>query len=320
MGLAQTDNETGSVRYVCCICDEPVSPPYNLIRQRIYCDRHFANVNKPHQGFWRSALVQILGMGVFSVAVVLISDYIGPLDDTWRVPAGLGLVLAPSALWLYYFYRQDRLEPEPKTRILAVFLLALFLTEAVGNKVVTEWYRVQEWAPYLSVTSLLASILIAGFIWQAIIYVSIRLVVYTTPEFDERMDGLVYGTVAGLGVATLVNLRYVLDNGGVALGPGVIQIVTTALAQASFGGVLGYFMAQAKFEHRPAWWVPMGLAVAAILNGLFSWLINEVSADGLGVAPWRSLAFGLIVALVAFAVLLMLMQQATRSTPPRRAS
>jgi protease PrsW len=38
------------------------------------------------------------------------------------------------------------------------------------------------------------------------------------------MDGIVYGTVAGLGVATLLNLRYVLDNDGVALTQGVIQV------------------------------------------------------------------------------------------------
>jgi RsiW-degrading membrane proteinase PrsW (M82 family) len=144
-------------------------------------------------------------------------------------------------------------------------------------------------------------------------YVAIRTV-YATTEFDERMDGIVYGTMAGLGVATLINLHFVLDNNGVALGPGVIQIVTTALAQASFGGVLGYFMAEAKFRHRPVWWVPTGLAIAAMLTGIFSWLISEVSADGLGVAPWRSLLLGLAVALIAFVVLLVLMRRATMAT------
>ena len=49
---------------------------------------------------------------------------------------------------------------------------------------------------------------------------------------------------------------------------------------ASFSGLMGYFMAQAKFEHKPAWWVPLGLVVAAVLNGLFSWLISEASGEG----------------------------------------
>ncbi len=305
--------EAPQAQHVCCICGQPLSPPYNMINQRIYCDRHFAVVNRQHYGFWRSAIGQIAAMGLFSVAVSLLASYVGPVEDPWRVPVSIALVLVPSALWLYYFYLQDRDRPEPKTRILEVFLLAMLLTEAVGFPLL-QWFRLDEWASSLSGMSLLASILIAGFTWQAITYTAVRAVVYATTEFDERMDGIVYGTMAGLGVGTLLNLHYVLDNGGVALGPGVAQIVTTALAQASFGGVTGYFMAQAKFEHRPVWWVPAGVVVAAILNGLFRWSVSEVSADGLAVDPWRSLVFGLVASLVAFLVLLGLMRQAMRAT------
>lgn len=306
-------------QHVCCVCGQAVLPPYNLIKQRLYCDRHFALVNRQHNGFWRSAIVQIGVMGVFSVLVSLLSSSIGPLDDPWRLPVGVALVLVPTALWLVYFYLQDRVRPEPKTRILAVFLLAFLLTEAVGYPILS-WFRVDEWASSLNATSLLASVLIAGFTWQAITYTAVRAVVYATAEFDERMDGIVYGSMAGLGVATLLNLHYVLDNGGVALAPGVVHIVTTTLAQASFGGITGYFMSQTKFEHRPVWWVPAGLILASVLNGLFRWLVSEVSADGLSVAPWRSLVFGLIASLLAFGALLLLMQRAMDQTSPSSAN
>ncbi len=314
MEVTVAPSEVEEGQHVCCVCGQPVSPPYNLIRQRIYCDQHFALVNRQHHGFWRSAIVQILVMGLFSLVVSIIAGYVGPLEDPWRVPVGLVLVLVPSALWIYYFYLQDRARPEPKMRILEVFLLALLLTEAVGYTVL-RWFQVDEWAANLNTTSLLASILISGFMWQGITYTAVRAVVYATTEFDERMDGIVYGTMAGLGVGTLLNLHYVLNNGGVSLGPGVVHIVTTALAQASFGGITGYFMAQAKFEHRLVWWVPAGVSIAAVLNGLFRWSVSEVSADGLSVDPWRSLALGLVASLAAFVVLLALMQQAMRATP-----
>jgi len=57
--------------------------------RRIYCDRHYAMVNRRHDGFWRSAIVQIAAMGLFSVVVALLGNYIGPIDDPWRVPVGL---------------------------------------------------------------------------------------------------------------------------------------------------------------------------------------------------------------------------------------
>lgn len=319
MEVTTTQNRVEQAQHVCFICGKPVFPPYNLIGQRVYCDRHYALVNRQHHGFWRSAILQIVVMGLFSLIVGMLADYIGPLEDPWRVGVGVLLVLVPTALWLVYFYMQDRVRPEPKARILEVFLLAMLLTYAVGYPVL-RWFRVDEWASNLNITSLGASILVAGFIWQAITYTAVRAVVYATGDFDERMDGVVYGTMAGLGVGTLLNLSYVLDNGGVSLGPGVVHIVTTVLAQASFGGITGYFMAQAKFEHRPVWWVPMGLSIAAVLNGLFRWSVSEVSADGLSVDPWRSLVFGLVASMVAFIVLLALMRQAMNATASGSAS
>ncbi len=293
----------------CCICGEPQTPPYNLLGRRVYCNRHYAVVNREHPGFWRTSLAQILLMAAFSLIVVLIANAIGPLEGAPLLLSGIFLAVVPTALWLVYFYREDRLEPEPKTRIAAVFFLALLLEDVIGRRLVTDWFRVNEWAPYDTATSLLAAVLILGFTWQAVAYVAVRIGVYASEEFDERMDGIVYGTVAGLGVATLLNLRFVLDNAGVALGPGVVRTVTTALAQASFGGLMGYFMAEAKFTHRPIWWVPLGFATAAILNGTFTWLIGEVSAAGLDVAPWRSLIFGLLMALFAFTLLVLLMRR-----------
>jgi RsiW-degrading membrane proteinase PrsW (M82 family) len=293
----------------CCICDDPLDPPYKIVGGRAYCARHYELINKPHPGFWRAGVIQIAGMAIFSAALAWIGSLIGPIEGTPRILVGLFLAIVPSALWLFYFYRQDRLEPEPKSQIAVVFLVALVLTEAVGGRVVDDWFRVATWASSDTATSLLASILIVGFTRQAIAYTAVRAMVYATPEFDERMDGIVYGTVAGLGVATLLNLRYIVDNGGVALGPGAVQTVTTALAQASFGGLMGYFMAEAKFTHRPVWWVPLGFAVSSILNGLFIWLISEVSASGLTVDPWRSLLMGVAVALVVFFALVGLMRR-----------
>ena len=299
----------------CCVCNQPLSVPYKTLGGRAYCDRHYALVNKAHTGFWRAAVVQIAGMGVFSALVaVLANTVLGPLSGMGLLVAGVLLALIPSALWLVFFYQQDRLEPEPKQQIAAVFILAALLADVLLRRVTTEWFQVNVWASANTLTSLLASILIVAATAQLIIYLAVRLVVYDSAEFDERMDGIIYGTVAGLGVATVSNLSFVLANDGVALGPGVVQTVTTALALASFGGLQGWFMAEAKFAHRPAWWVPTGFALATLANGVFSWLIGEVSAAGLQVDPWRSLALGMAVALGAFFLLAFLMGRSTEVT------
>ncbi len=298
----------------CCICHQRLTPPYQTLGGRAYCAQHFAVVNRPHTGFWRATAFQFVGIAALAALVAYAANLIGPISGPGLIIAGVLLAILPSALWLVFFYQQDRLEPEPKHRVAAVFLLAALLTDVFARRIIGEWFRLSEWAPYSDLTSLLSSILIVGVTYQTIVYLAVRLLVYNTAEFDERMDGIVYGTVAGLGIAMVTNLNYVLANDGVALGPGVVATVTTALAAASFGGLQGWFMAEAKFAHKPVWWVPAGFALATLLNGVFSWLIGEVSAVGLQVDPWRSLLLGLAVALVAFLVLAALMRRSTEVT------
>ena len=48
----------------CCICNELLTPPYQVINQRAYCARHYEAVNRPHPGFWRASVIQIAGMAV----------------------------------------------------------------------------------------------------------------------------------------------------------------------------------------------------------------------------------------------------------------
>ena len=188
---------------ICCICHEPVEEPYNVLGGRLYCAKHYAVVNKPHTGFWRAGVIQIIGMAIFSLIVAAIAGNLGPLDRTAQLVLGLFLAIVPSALWLWYFYRQDRLEPEPKTYIGLVFVAALVLTDFLALRVINDWFQVGVWSSANTWTSLGASILINGFILQACMYIAVRLV-YTGSEFDERMDGIVYGTVAGLGVADII--------------------------------------------------------------------------------------------------------------------
>ena len=60
-------------------------------------------------------------------------------------------------------------------------------------------------------------------------------------------------------------------------------------------------------------WIPLGVVLAAVLNGVFSWLMSEISAAGLAVQPWRSLVLGVVLALIVFGVLLALMRRAMQT-------
>ena len=151
----------------CCVCGEPADPK-NAIGGRAYCDRHFAQLNKHHLGFWRTGALQIVAMGIFSAVVALIADSLHDLNQTALIMFGLFLAIVPTVWWLFFFYRADRVEPEPKTRVAEVFLLSLLLTDTIGLRLVNDVFNIRSWIDINASVSLLGTILIPGFTFIAI--------------------------------------------------------------------------------------------------------------------------------------------------------
>jgi RsiW-degrading membrane proteinase PrsW (M82 family) len=304
----------------CCVCQKPVDDDAPRLGRRAYCAEHYARVARDRKSVWRSAAVTIVAVVAFAALVAFLAGLFQPVfQGPALVLTGVVLALVPAALWLIFFYVQDLLEPEPKGYVLGVAVLGALLASAVGIPVVRDLFHVQTWLGTSLLVDLLGSVLVVGFVQEFLKYAAVRYSVYLMPEFDERMDGVLYGTAAGLGFATMLNIQYVVDSGGVDLGMGVIRIVVTALAQASFAGVTGYFLARAKFEDEPVWWLPLGLTIAAVLNGLFTVVRGGLTRSGSlldakTASPWLGLVLATVVAVLTLVALLYLIRRANRLT------
>jgi protease PrsW len=266
------------------------------------------------QGFWLAAAVELGGLLLF-VAIFNLLDSVGDgLDGPGLILLGLLMSLVPALLWLGFFYRLDRLEPEPKSKLFGVFALGALATAAVAYPLLEGFFEVDQWLYSSTGTQFIGGILVVGFIQAAVVYLVVRYGIYTDPEFDERVDGVIYAVAAGLGMATVINFFYVMEHGGVDLGIGSIQMVVTALAHASFAGILGYFLGQARFERTPIYYLPAGLALVATLNGVFFLLEDRVTTAGLGVNPWNGLILALIMAAITLSVVFWLVNRANEET------
>ncbi|MGC8874029.1 MAG: PrsW family intramembrane metalloprotease [Chloroflexia bacterium] len=306
----------GTVR--CCVCERPIVGEARSLGGRSYCPECHARVLRNRKSLWWASLAGIGVLALFVALVALIASRVpGRPQGVGLTLLGLVLALVPAALWLAVFYLQDVQEPEPKTLVVAVFVLGVLLARAVGMPLIDELFRVEEWFPSGPLYHILGAILIVGFTQQFLIYAAVRYSVYFSREFDERVDGIVYATAAGLGYATMENIDYVVRSGGVDLVSGALRIAVTAMALASFGGLVGYFLGRCKFEDEPAWWMPLGLALAAVLDGLFTYLRGEVTTtrvglQGGGYNPWPGLLLGTAVAALTFGVLFYLIRRLER--------
>jgi RsiW-degrading membrane proteinase PrsW (M82 family) len=242
------------------------------------------------KGVLRADLIAFVVLLLFVAAVVALDMLLKPtLSGPALLLIGVALALVPAALWLIIFRSLDRAEPEPVGDVVKIFVIGLALASGIGIPLTDQLFRVQDWLYHDIPTNVLASIFIVGAVEAFIVYATVRYFIYGQPEFDERTDGAVYGTAAGLGYATALNLQFILANRGAALGPGEIYVAEVALAHAALGGLLGYFLGKAKMQREPVWWLPVGFVLAALLNGVFYLLRGQLETGSIGFATEQQL-------------------------------
>lgn len=273
---------------------------------------------------WRDEFLLIVSLIVFVGVVYALDSALKPaFTASTLLLAGVFLALVPAGIWMVFFYMQDRLEPEPKHFVIGVFVLGALLAAAVGVPLVENVFRVSHWLYTNTLTTILGGILVVGFVQEFLKYAAVRYSIYHSDEYDEPTDGVIYATAAGLGYATVLNIQFVVANGGVDLGAGVIRIAVVALAHAAFSGITGYFLGRAKFESEQIWWMPLGITLAATANGLFTWLRGRVVQTGISLSgssanPWLGLALAAAVALVTTGVILWLIRRNLRAAQPAK--
>lgn len=263
---------------------------------------------------WVALVMALIGLTAFVILFNLLPEVGEETNRATLMLLGVLISLAPAGLWLGVFYRLDRLEPEPKQLVAGVFVLGALVTAALHRPVLQGLFEVDRWLYDQWWAQLLGGILVVGFFEQWLIFLTVRYSVYTHREFDERVDGVIYATAAGLGMATVLNIVYVVERGGVDLDIGSIRIVVNALAYASFAGIQGYFMGQARFETTPVHYLPAGLSLAAVANGLFFFVLAQSGSGALSYWPWRDLILATAVAVVALGVVFWLVARANEET------
>jgi RsiW-degrading membrane proteinase PrsW (M82 family) len=271
----------------------------------------------PRRSIWIVQLVTFVGL----IAYVALVRLLVPILEAHQRPApaavGVVLTLVPTLLWLALFYVQDAREPEPLTHVLRVNAAGGVLAAAIAVPILRPVLAAGDWLYAGTLIRLLVSICVIGALQGFCVYLAVRFTVLEIGEFDETADGVTYGTAAGLGVATVFNLWFVLDSPSINPVPAALRIVVVALGHAAFGGLIGYFLGRAKLlhEHGAVVW---GFLGAAVLNGAVTVLLQEVTQVGLSYRPWNGLA---AASAVATAVTLLLFWLARRASgaPARRA-
>lgn len=179
--------------------------------------------------------------------------------------------LLPGLLWLTYFYRKDRFEPEPKGLILKMFFGGMLLVVPAGFLELIWRTPLQEARLTGDLVALfLYSFFLIGLIEEGVKMIFLGVTIYPHRELDEPVDGIVYGITVGLGFAVLENLFYTQ-----ALGfqVGLVRAVVGCLAHAAFTGTGANYLSLAKKSNNPEPLLFKALVVAVFWHGLYDFLL-----------------------------------------------
>jgi len=142
----------------------------------------------------------------------------------------------------------------------------------------------------------------------------IAAVALKSREFDEPMDGVVYGTAVGLGFAAVENFLYVKGSPQLIMVAGIRAIMSVPF-HGALGAIAGAYIASARFggalgAHKGYGWPRARLFVLAwlipvVLHALFDWCVFSVAALARQKAAAASASAGgliLLILLVWFVV------------------
>ncbi|HER07999.1 MAG TPA: PrsW family intramembrane metalloprotease [Bacteroides sp.] len=177
--------------------------------------------------------------------------------------------LAPVLIIIFYIYLRDKYEREPvKLLVRAVLLgglivIPIIFLERLLAGIMPPAGPVGEAMYYAFV--------VAGTSEELIKFLALYLLIWKSPSFNEKFDGIVYAVCISLGFAGVENVMYVMEGG---YQTALMRGITAVPAHALFGITMGYYFGLARMypELRGAYLLK-SLVIPILLHGVYDFLL-----------------------------------------------
>jgi len=205
--------------------------------------------------------------------------------EAWIV--SLAAAIVPTVVYVLILWWFDRYEKEPRRLLLTAFLwgaVPAVVLSLIGETILEEPLRtLSEGGAELMSSSVLAP-LVEELAKGLVVFF---LFLFYRKEFDNVLDGIIYGATVGFGFAMTENVFYFMDafhEGGLESLSGLVfmRAVVFGLNHALFTSVFGASLGYARMSRRGILrWLapPLGLLGAMMLHGvhnLFASLSDEL--------------------------------------------
>ena len=178
--------------------------------------------------------------------------------------------IAPSIALLYYIYNRDRYEKEPRRMLIKAFLLgiAIVIPAGVIELVLSMIFPSEKGI----ISAIIRGFIIAGLTEELLKYYVLYKGFFKSPEFNQRIDGIVYGVFVSLGFATVENILFVYTGG---VNVALTRAFTAVPAHALFGIAMGYYIGRARFAtpEQSRKLLMKAMFIPVILHGYYNFIL-----------------------------------------------
>jgi protease PrsW len=205
----------------------------------------------------------------------------------------LAAATLPSMAIAYWIYRQDHHESEPSRMLLWAFVCGCAST--IPAIFLQSFFKHLENPNSLFDTAIFA-FGVVGLSEELAKYYLLRRFVYPQKDFNEPIDGIVYGVMVGLGFATLENVMYVLNAGENGFSTALARAFTAVPAHAAFGVLMGAYVGLAKFiPEKAGIYTIIGVGLAVFFHGAYDFFLMQQVYEGMAILAIFTLIWGIVM-------------------------
>ena len=168
------------------------------------------------------------------------------IGDVMYTELLLGISILPSVILGFYIYKNDKIEKEPKSLLIKLFLsgiVSVILT-IILTSIFTRIFPILNYENSTNLLTLFVAVFVGiAFIEEVSKYIMLKMISWKSNDFRYIYDGIVYAVFVSLGFATIENILYVL-NGGISVG--IMRAILSVPAHAFFGIIMGLYYGMAK--------------------------------------------------------------------------
>lgn len=259
--------------------------------------------NRP--GFWLAAFLFAVLSGTVSFAVL--SGW-ASLDDlsrsTWLIwGIQIGLAITPALLWLALFIIFERKNGALYRNALLLWLVAMAFYLITVIPATTQLFEIGTWLHTTWWSDLGGHLLVLAPLDVFFVYLLLHYGTVATGALHIRIEGVIYGVAAFLGVASLSGLWLTQMPGFAGFRQELFAINTLTWIDMALGGWLGYFVAQTRYKRTHLFYLPAGILLVILLHGL-AFTVLDFLASQIGLFPiWTTMLFAGLFASLSFILL-----------------